>query len=90
MMIYSGGRVRLARFCRAKIRAGCCPGFRESGWIFRVFLESSCIRCHSLSTFSECCISIYFFEINDVINDVSTFISYPCRIIAVMFIVWPS
>ena len=39
--------------------------------------------------FSECCISIYFFEINDVINDVSTFISYPC-IFAVMFIVWPS
>ena len=64
--------MRLARFCRAKIRAGCCPGFRGSGWIFRVFLESSCIRCLSLSTFFECCISIYFFEINDVINDVSS------------------
>ena len=45
---------------------------------------------HSLSTFFECCISIYFFEINNVINDVSTFISYPCRIFAVMFIVRPS
>ncbi len=26
----------------------------------------------------------------DVINDVSTFISYPCRIFAVLFIVWSS
>ena len=31
MMIYSGCRVRLAMFCRAEIRAGCCPGFRARG-----------------------------------------------------------
>ena len=34
MIIDSGCRVRLARFCRAEIRAGCCPGFRASGLIF--------------------------------------------------------
>ena len=88
MMIYSGCRVRLARFCRAEIMAGCCPGFRARGLIF-VCSSSRVLSVAFAVYFSECCISITSLSY-DVINDVSTFISYPCRIIAVMFIVWPS
>ena len=88
MMIYSGCGVRLARFCRAEIRAGCCPGFRASGFIF--MCSSSRVLSVAIAVYiSECGISITSLSY-DVINDVSTFISYPCRIFAVMFIIWPS
>ena len=88
MIIDSGYRVRLARFCRAEIRAGCCPGFRAIGLIF-VCSWSGVLSVAIAIYFSECCISITSLSY-DVINDVSIFISYPCRIFAVLFIVWPS
>ena len=44
--------MRLARFCRAEIRVGVLSGFSSERVDFRVFLESSFIRCHSLSTFA--------------------------------------
>ena len=70
--------LRLGRGCsgfsRKRLDFSCVPGVKLYPLPFAVYF----------------CISIYFFDINDVINDVSTFISYPCRIFAVMFIVWPS
>ena len=77
-------------FAELRLGRGVVRVFEGAGGFFVCSwsrVVSVAIRC--LLIF-ECCISIYFFEINDVINDVSTFISYPCRIFAVMFIVWPS
>ena len=83
MIIDSGCRVRLARFCRAEIRVGCCPGFRASGLIF-VCSWSRVLSVAIAVYFFEYCISITSLSY-DVINDVSTFISYPFRIFAVLF-----
>ena len=60
-MIYSGCGVRLARFCRAEIRAGVLSGFSSEQVDFRVFLESSFIRCHRCLHFRVLYFN-YFFD----------------------------
>ena len=62
MIIDSGCRVRMARFCRAEIRVGCCPGFESERVDFRVYLESSFIRCHRCLLFRALHFN-YFFEL---------------------------
>ena len=62
MIIDRGCRVRLARFCREEIRAGCLSGFSSERVDFRVFLESSFIRCLRCLIFRVLHFD-YFFEV---------------------------